>query len=129
LFAVDTRESKGELLKKLNELMNILMREMENLIVQIYDESIQNYNRLYDLIHKRVTTPDELVEMEATKTAMNIELLNIGKNLDDANKIHFFLLSADDLFSDNLIHKTDEMKRRFNKFRRDYEEYIYDLLT
>lgn len=105
------------------------MREMENLIVQIYDESIQNYNRLYDLIHKRVTTPDELVEMEATKTAMNIELLNIGKNLDDANKIHFFLLSADDLFSDNLIHKTDEMKRRFNKFRRDYEEYIYDLLT
>lgn len=129
MFAVDTRESKGELLKKLNELMNILMREMENLIIQIYDESIQNYNRLYDLIHKRVTTPDELVEMEATKTAMNLELLNIGKNLDDANKIHFFLLSADNLFSDNLIHKTDEMKRRFNKFRRDYEEYINNLLS
>lgn len=123
MFAVDTRESKAELIKRLNELMNILMREMENLIIQIYNESIESYNRLHGLIDMKINNPEELVEMEVLKTnVVNPEVLNIGKNLDDANKIHFFLLLSDNIFSDNLIFKTEEMKRRFNKFKRDYEE-------
>ena len=104
-------------------MMNILFKEMENLIVEIYESSIENYNKLHRLIDKKITTPDELVEMEALKAnSVNFEILNIGKNLDDANKIQAFLLFSDNLFSDNLILKTDEMKRRFNKFKRDYEE-------
>lgn len=122
MFAVDTRDSKAEFNKRLNDLMSILMREMENLIVDIYNTSIDNYNRLHKLIDKKLTTPDELVEMDSIKTYVNNQVLNIGKNLDDANKIFIFLLSIDNIFSDNIILKTDEMKRRFNKFRRDYEE-------
>lgn len=120
---MDTRESKAELIKRLNELMNTLMREMENLIIQIYHESIESYNKLHGLIDKKITTPDELVEMEALKAnVVNMDVLNIGKNLDEANKIHFFLLSLDNIFSDNIIFKSEEMKRRFNKFKRDCEE-------
>ncbi len=102
--------------------MNSLMREMENLIIQIYNESTDNYNRLSNSIDKKITTPEELVELEGLKTSVNFEVLNIGKNLDEANKIHHFLLISDNIFSDNLINKTDEMKKRFNKFKRDYEE-------
>ena len=99
------------------------MRTMENLIVDIYNESIENYNKIHKMIDKKITNPDELVEMEGLKAnVINIEILNIGKNLDDANKIHFFLLQSDNIFSDALIQKTDEMKRRFNKFKKDYEE-------
>jgi len=120
---VDTRESKAELMKRLNDMMNILMREMENLVIQMYNESTDNYNRLHGLIDKKITTPDELVEMEALKAnVVNLEVLNIGKNLDEGNKIHFFLLFSDSIYSDILILKTDEMKRRFNKFKRDCEE-------
>ncbi len=101
------------------------MREMENLIIQIYLESIEIYNRLHGLIDKKIATPDELVEMEALKTNLfNLEVLNVGKNLDEANKIHFFLLLSDNIFSDHLIFKTEEMKKRFNKFKRDCEEYF-----
>jgi hypothetical protein len=122
LFAVDTRESKQELNKRLNELINVLMRQMENLVIDIYNSSIDQLNKLHRLIDRKITTPDELVEMDALKTLVNTEVLNLGKNLDDANKIYFFLITSDNLFSDNIIQKTEEMKKRHDKFKKDYEE-------
>ena len=43
------------------------MRTMENLIVDIYNESIENYNKIHKMIDKKITNPDELVEMEGLK--------------------------------------------------------------
>ena len=102
--------------------MILLMRTMENLIIDIYVTAIENYNKLHKQIDKKINNPDELVEMDIIKNNLNLEVMNLNKSFDDANKIFLFLLISDNLFSDILIQKTEEMKRRFNKFRRDYEE-------
>lgn len=102
--------------------MNLLMRTMENLIIDIYITAIENYNKLHKQIDKKINNPDELVEMDIIKNNLNLEVMNLNKSFDDANKIYLFLLISDNLFSDILIQKTEETKRRFNKFRRDYEE-------
>ena len=122
LFAIDTRESKAELSKILNELISLLMRTMENLIIDSYHNSIEKYNNLHKMIDKKICTPDELVEMETTKSEIQTELINLGKEFDDTNRIYIFLIYADNIFSENIITKTEEMKRRFDKFKRDYEE-------
>lgn len=109
-------------MKKLNELISLLFRTMENLIIDSYNNSIEKYNNLHKMIDKKICTPDELVEMEATKTLIQAELINLGKEFDDTYRIYIFLIYADNIFSDNIISKTEEMKKRFDKFKRDYEE-------
>ena len=101
------------------------MRTLETLIIDSYNNSIEKYNSLHKMIDKKIVTPDELVEMEATKTYIQNELIILGKEFDDSYRIFIFLIYADNIFSENIILKTEEMKKRFDKFKKDSEEYLY----
>jgi hypothetical protein len=74
------------------------------------------------MIDKKISTPDDVVNMDATKAYVQTELLSLGKEFDDSYRIYIFLIHIDNIFSENIISKTEEMKKRFDKFKKDSEE-------
>lgn len=122
LFCVDNIKTKEDLLVKCDSLMNALFNKFEEMIIDLYNKSIDKYYKIYREIDRKLTTPEEVVEMEKIKTNLYTDLTIIQKNIDDAGKIQFFLLQIDHLFSDIIILKTQEMATKHQSFKVEYEE-------
>jgi hypothetical protein len=98
------------------------MRTKEALIINFYNISIEKYNNLHQMIDKKILTPDDVVNMDLTKAYVQTELINLGKEFDDSYRIYIFLIHIDHIFSENIISKTEEMKRRFEKYKKESDE-------
>jgi hypothetical protein len=122
MFAIDNREIKSELLKKLNDILTILLKSLEESIITLYNTTLDKYSKIHKLIDKRLNSPEELVEMEKVKNYMSNELFSIQKDFDDAYKIYIYLFKIDHYFSDTLINKTEEAMKRHIRFKRELEE-------
>ncbi len=121
LFAVDTRETKAELLKKLNDITTNLSNYLEKFVIEIYNQCLQKYTEIQRKIEKRLHTPEELVEMDKTKIEMHADLYSIQKEFESGNIIYHYMFTIDHILSDNLINITSNVIKRHFDFKNDLE--------
>ena len=122
MFAIDTRETKKELIEKLSANMFSLMHSLEEEIMHNYDINIEKFGELIKMIDIKLTTPEELVEMEQkTKVKVGSELSIVHRRFEDAYKIYIFLIKIGHFFTDDLIGKTVEAMKRMRKYQADSE--------
>jgi hypothetical protein len=123
MFAIDSRESKIELNKRVNDLLSLIFKKLEDNIISVFNDTIDNYQKLHKMVDKRLYTPEDLVEMEKIKsTVLSSELNNILHDYNEASKIYFYLLSVDNIFTEAILNKTEETVKCHLKFKKDYEE-------
>ena len=122
MFAIDTRMTKKELMDKLKNDMSLLMKSLEEEIIRGYDMNIDKFGELIKMIDVKLTTPEELVEMEQkTNAKVASELSVVHRRFEDAYKIYIFLIKIGHLFTDDLINKTVEAMKRTRKYQVDSE--------
>jgi len=122
MFAIDNRNIKLELKNKLINDKKLLFKSLEDIISNIYENNINKYGELIYKLENKLTTPEEVVQMEKTKQNISLDLININRDFDDANKIFLFLIKSNDIFSEELIKKTSEGINRYNKFKIESEK-------
>ena len=122
LFAADMRNVKEELLKKAIELMNSLLKCLENTIIGTYEAVIEIYKKMYNMINKKLTTCEEVVEMEKIKGNMFMDYNVIQRGYDDNNKIISYLLIIDHHFSENLISTVEDVYKRQLRYKKESDE-------
>ena len=67
MFAIDNRQTKKDLKDKLEGDKTTLMKSLEDEIIGAYDKNIERFSQLLKMIEKKLTTPQEVVEMEKQK--------------------------------------------------------------
>jgi hypothetical protein len=122
MFCLDLRETKGDLMKKLNEIYNILFKSLEDIIMNYYNNIIDRLFKIHRLIDRNLLTPEDIVEMEKTKNLMLAELYNNQKDFEEANIIFNFLLKVDCNFSEILLSKSEETIKRHLRFKKELDE-------
>ena len=122
MFAIDNRQTKKDLREKLEGDKTTLMKSLEDEIISAYDKNIEKFSQLIKMIEKKLTTPQEVVEMEKTKMKVSSEYNGIIRDFEDAYKIFLFLIKSDDIFSLDIINKTSEGIRRYNKYKQESEK-------
>ena len=122
MFAIDNRQTKKDLRDKLEGDKTTLMKSLEDEIISAYDKNIEKFSQLLKMIEKKLTTPQEVVEMEKTKMKVSSEYNGIIRDFEDSYKIFLFLIKSDDIFSSDIINKTSEGIRRYNKFKQESEK-------
>ncbi len=122
LFAADMRDVKDKFIKKANELLNSLLKCLENIVIETYEGVIERYRTMYNLINKKLIICEEVVEMEKLKSEMYVDHNVIQKEYDDNNKIINYLLNIDHVFSENILAIIDDVNRKQLKFRKDSDE-------
>ena len=84
--------------------------------------NIDKFGELIKMIDVKLTTPEELVEMEQkTNAKVASELSVVHRRFEDAYKIYIFLIKIGHLFTDDLINKTVEAMKRTKKYQVDSE--------
>ena len=121
MFAIDTRQTKKELNEKLDNDTSFLMRSLEEEIIEKYNQNIEKFSELIKLIDVRLTTPEEVVEMEKTKAKVGSELSEVHHRLEDAYKIYLFLIKIGHKYTDEIISKTVETMKKMKKYQADTE--------
>ena len=122
MFAIDNRQTKKDLKDKLEGDKTTLMKSLEDEIIGAYDKNIERFSQLLKMIEKKLTTPQEVVEMEKTKMKVSSEYSSIIRDFEDSYKIFLFLIKSDDIFSLDIINKTTEGIRRYNKYKQESEK-------
>jgi len=110
------------LIKKCENLLNSLFCQLENLIFAHYSKASELFIKIHRQINKRLTTPEELVEMEKLKSNLSIDLGAIDKQLEGATNIYYFLIAEDHIFSENLIQQAEDIFFKNKKFQNEVDE-------
>ena len=110
------------MMKKLDEMSDQLLKNLEDNALALYLNVTERYAKLKKQIEPHLTTPEDISEMDKIKANMSQDTNIIHRDLDDSYKIVHYLLTIDHIFSDNLIYKTDEVIKTQKKFREYNEE-------
>jgi hypothetical protein len=120
MFAVDTRNTKHDLNMKLENDLYLLMKSLEEEIIHLYNLNIDKYAELVKMIDVKLTTPEDVVEMEQKiKVKVASEISIIQRQNEDAYKIFIYLIKIGHLFTDDLINKTCEIMVKTKKYQND----------
>lgn len=123
MFAVDTRNTKHDLNMKLENDLYLLMKSLEEEIIHLYNLNIDKYAELVKMIDVKLTTPEDVVEMEQKiKVKVASEISIIQRQNEDAYKIFIYLIKIGHLFTDDLINKTCEIMVKTKKYQNDSEK-------
>jgi hypothetical protein len=122
MFAVDLREVKQNLFDKTNDLIVLLTKGFEEDIVFNFDGIMKKYDEILVSLDKNLFTPEDIVDMNKTKSEVSLELTSVQREYDDTFKIIYYLLSIDHLFSDSVLKKIEDALARHTKHKQDMVE-------
>ena len=121
MFAIDNREVIDDLRKKLNNDLVLLYHSLEIRIVEIYERNNEKFNQFVKELDVKLTTPEELVEMDKTKVRINAEFTETIRDYEDSDKILLFLIKEDDIFPTEFKMKICDGIKKFYKFKAEQE--------
>jgi dynein heavy chain len=117
MFAIDNREVINDLRNKLNANLTLLFKSLEDRITKIYETNNEKFNQFIKLIDVKLTTPEELVQIEKLKIQVNTNFLAALHDYEDSDKILMFLLKEDDVFPLEFSNKICDGIKKFYKFK------------
>ena len=121
MFAVDNREVIQGLRDKLNLNLSSLFGSLENQILSTYDTNNDKFMQIIKKTDIKLTSPQEVVDMEHIKNNVNTEITNIINSYEDSYKIMIFLLKENDYFDQSIINKICLGMKNYYKFKKDKE--------
>ena len=121
MFAVDNREVIQGLRDKLNQNLSSLFGSLENQILSTYDTNNDKFMQIIKKTDIKLTSPQEVVDMEHIKNNVNTEITNIINSYEDSYKIMIFLLKENDYFDQSIINKICLGMKNYYKFKKDKE--------
>ena len=119
MFAIDNRNIIEELRKKLNQNLKNLFYSLESKIINMYDINNEKFNQIIKKIDLKLNTPEDVVNMEKKKNAIQSEITGVLNSYEDAYKIMIFLIKENDLFDENIINKICTGIKNYFKFKKD----------
>jgi hypothetical protein len=117
MFAIDNREVINDLRNKLNANLTLLFKSLEDRITKTYENNNEKFNQFIKLIDVKLTTPEELVNIEKLKIQVNTNFLAAIHDYEDSDKILMFLLKEDDVFPLEFSNKICDGIKKFYKFK------------
>ena len=117
MFAIDNREVINDLRNKLNGNLTILFKSLEDRITKIYETNNEKFNQFIKLVDVKLTTPEELVQIEKLKIQVNTNFLAALHDYEDGDKILMFLLKEDDVFPAEFSNKICDGIKKFYKYK------------
>ncbi len=117
MFAIDNREVINDLRNKLNANLTLLFKSLEERITKIYENNNEKFNQFIKMIDVKLTSPEELVQIEKLKLQVNTNFLAAIHDYEDSDKILMFLLKEDDLFPLEFSNKICDGIKKFYKFK------------
>ena len=90
MFAIDNRKVIEELRNKLNQNLRTLFSTLENKILSNYEINNEKFAQIIKKIDVKLNSPEEVVDMERTKTQVQADIINIVNTYEDSYKIMIF---------------------------------------
>lgn len=102
MFVIDTRETKAMLQEKINRNLRKIFNAIEGVAMNLYEHNCEKYTEITRLTDVKLTTPQEVVDMDKIKHKTSQDLIIVKNDFDDAQKIFSFLLKENEIFPDDL---------------------------
>ena len=119
MFAIDNRKVIEELRNKLNQNLSTLFFSLENRILEMYDNNNDKFIQIIKKIDIKLTTPEEVVNMEKIKSQVQTDITSILNSYEDSYKIMIFLIKENDLFDENIMNRICLGIKNYLKFKKD----------